>query len=506
MVFAIGLLASAAARGEGGPWRRADQPAGIGVSAVVAIAHDGRRGAFAVGTERGLRIAREGQPFRDIAVRAPLTDLHFDAAGNLWIGTTSGLWRLDPGDRLRDEKLSADEAGRWVHRIVSSGSVVAAATKGGVHLSSSRDERGWHRVVDGLPAGPVRAAALAPDGEDTLALWVVVRGLPWRVELSRVGGRVHAVSSREVRFAERPVGVEPVDLVAGFSDLDVVIVYPRAVALRPHAGTWSLTRPVLPSGASAMRLSMAAGRAWLATDGGVLEAESVWGPWVRSRPPAGQVPALTVVGDARRLWAATASGLLIRSPPQSAFVGVEVPGDDPPIAAVHAAALSYTGLEAEQIAGLYRGLRRRGWIPRVSVDAGIDRDRHTSRDFDESFVSGATRHLFDRDEIESLDVGAGLLLTWELGRLAYDPEVVDLSREARQIITLRDNVLDEINQIYFERRALMAQLAGGAEPELAGSRRIRVDELRAGLDAWTGGWFSQRLGLLPSPRTAAVHR
>ncbi len=89
-----------------------------------------------------------------------------------------------------------------------------------------------------------------------------------------------------------------------------------------------------------------------------------------------------------------------------------------------------------------------------------------------------------------------------------------MSRETRQVIALRDDVLDEINQLYFERQRVLLKLdvlslnldPGHREPGregLAGERALlltRAAELAAGLDAWTGGWFSAQL------RAAAAHR
>ena len=59
-------------------------------------------------------------------------------------------------------------------------------------------------------------------------------------------------------------------------------------------------------------------------------------------------------------------------------------------------------------------------------------------------------------------------------------------------------MLDQINQAYFERQALLRALEL-APTEGASSRaerwklRLRADELAAGLDGWTGGWFGRQL-------------
>ena len=79
--------------------------------------------------------------------------------------------------------------------------------------------------------------------------------------------------------------------------------------------------------------------------------------------------------------------------------------------------------------------------------------------------------------------------------LAYHPESIDVSKEAREIIELRDDVLDEVTQLYFERRRALLQLASEppAPPDEAARLRLRADELASGLDAWTGGWWSRAL-------------
>jgi len=79
-----------------------------------------------------------------------------------------------------------------------------------------------------------------------------------------------------------------------------------------------------------------------------------------------------------------------------------------------------------------------------------------------------------------------------------------LSREPRQVITLRHTILDEINQLYFDRRralTALARYADRSDPE-AVELAVRCRELAAGLDAWTGGWFSEQL---EARRAASVY-
>ena len=124
-----------------------------------------------------------------------------------------------------------------------------------------------------------------------------------------------------------------------------------------------------------------------------------------------------------------------------------------------------------------------------------DWDRSRSTDFDQAFISGETHHLIDSDRDRGDAYGASLTLSWDLADIAYEPESIDVSRETREVIELRDDVLDEITQLYFERRRVLAALASSGDPSAAAAMqlRLRASELAAGIDAWTGGWFSERL-------------
>ncbi|MEM9177753.1 MAG: hypothetical protein AAGC67_21290, partial [Myxococcota bacterium] len=183
---------------------------------------------------------------------------------------------------------------------------------------------------------------------------------------------------------------------------------------------------------------------------------------------------------------------------------------DPPVAALRARALALAGLDPARDQALRAGLARRGWWPDVGLQFGADLDRDDRRFDDQTFSSGDTRRLFDRTRDRGAHFEAVLQLDWALGEIAYPEDAVDLSRELRQVLALRDDVTDEIHQLYFERARIRARLAAGGpfEPGEPARLRLRAEELAAGLDAWTGGWLSEwhrRRSALspPSDRTSS---
>jgi hypothetical protein len=254
-------------------------------------------------------------------------------------------------------------------------------------------------------------------------------------------------------------------------------------------------RPALPPGASAVRLGFAFDRYWLATDAGLVGAATLEGPWQRAAAPAGRLPVRALAAADASLHVAARQALLRAAPPPlragDAATRAPLPVD-PAIADVHRVALSYLSLQPARMELLRRGASRRGWFPSLSFRVGHDRGDLRRRDFDQSFLSGETRDLFDEQLDRDREIAMDLTLSWDLGDAAFHPEEIDVSRESRAVIELRDDVLDEITQLYFERRRVLAELAAidAASPD-AHPLRQRAAELAAGIDAWTGGWFSR---------------
>jgi hypothetical protein len=482
-------------------WRRVPVATGRagGLLAVASLSAD--PGRVAVGHDEGVSLRVGTERFRFVARVTGVRDLAFDPDGSLWIGSLDGLWHLSRDGQLSDRSPAPGEFARAVHRVIVGQRMRVVGTEAGAW--SSRDGRRWLRLSGGLPTGPVTALALREASDE---LWLVAAGDLWRLDLKDQ-------RARRIQIAGAPTGVAPTDLATGLPEIDVAVLYPRSLAvLGPGLSSFQVVRPVWPPGAVARRLVAGAGRLWLATDLGLLSAPGFAGPWRRSEPPAGSaaIRSVAVTAADGGVLAASGLGLLHGSPVLRARAspatrslewderrgerrGERRERADPDIRSVHRASLQYLDLGPERIRDLHSGLALRGWIPSVSLRIGAARDHSRQRDYDEAFVSGETRRLNDDKTDRSLDLEASLVMSWDLGALAFDDDAIDISREHRLIVSLRDNVIDEINQLYFERLGLLEKLAHpGDAPDLDHrALQLRADELAAGLDAWTGGWFSR---------------
>ncbi|MDP6074786.1 MAG: hypothetical protein QGI26_07350 [Myxococcota bacterium] len=484
---ACGLALVAAADARGLVWRRVD--AGAHGEAVGALSFDVATGRLAVGGTRGLRLGEPGAGFRRVLHRGPVRDVAFVPSGGLLAATPRGVFEIDGAGRAVLRAPAPGAAARDAHRVYVLESIVAVATRAGVFVSS--DAVRWRRVSRRWPVEPARTVALRAAAEG-IECWGVIGGHLWSANLR--SGPNGLVDERAERHT-LPVGSDahgPVDVVFDVAGADVVTVLPAGFAVRdPGSRRWREVRPALPPGASAQRLVAGDEWLWLATDRGLLVADALEGPWRRAAPPVGTDAIGAIVSQGSRLYVAAGDGVLTPAgvlPAAGALF--RTPEGDPPIEHIHRVVLAAVDLESRRIADLRHGVRRRGWLPLVSLRLSRGEDKDDGIDRDEAFLYGETRLLVDRERKRSRGFETSLTFAWDLGDIAYHPEEIDVSREAREVVKLRDDVLDEVNQLYFERRRVLAELSV-APPGERLHLQLRAAELAAGIDAWTGGWFSR---------------
>ncbi len=120
----------------------------------------------------------------------------------------------------------------------------------------------------------------------------------------------------------------------------------------------------------------------------------------------------------------------------------------------------------------------------VNDDENIDLDRGGTNDADK-FIQGPNEKSFD------WSVG----LNWNLGEIIWNDDQTSIDTRSRLMVQLRDDVLNEITHLYYERRRLQVEMALASVSDLSVQieKQIRLEELTAGMDALTGGYFSKRL-------------
>jgi hypothetical protein len=455
----------------------------------------------AIGDERGVLLGISGEPLVRVLRRGPVRDLAFRGDGALFAATERGLYEISPDGAVADRSPQPGRASRNAQRVAVAGAVVAVATEAGVF--GARDGGAFAALGGGLPDRSATAIGLREPSPDSLELWVAAADGIWRVPLALSGEpRAATPPSREVAWTDG-ARETVTDLRFDVPGVEVAALSARALWLRQGEVFRRVDLP-LPPGAQALRLAVSPERAWLATDRGLLEAPDLEATWQRAEPPAGTRPARSLAWVAGDLVVATDDGVLqlafeTRTSAPRADVLVRAPRSEPSLAEVHRAALAHLDLGPARIEALRRGASRRGLLPILELRGSLGAERLLRHDTDETFTSGALHRLYDRQSSGARDWAAAAVLAWDLGDVAFHPEELDVAKEAREVIELRDDVLDEVTQLWFERRRVLDDL--DAQPPGLEARRLalRADELAAGIDAWTGGWFGARVAPQAAP-------
>ncbi|MCX6350214.1 MAG: hypothetical protein NTV79_12075, partial [Candidatus Aureabacteria bacterium] len=117
----------------------------------------------------------------------------------------------------------------------------------------------------------------------------------------------------------------------------------------------------------------------------------------------------------------------------------------------------------------------------ASENAEADSDKYTNQ----------ARKTDDSGRTSSWD----LKLDWDLSDFLYSKEQVNISREARDLVELRQDVLEQVTVQYFDRRSARIDmiLNPPADPYSKVEMLLRIQQLDASLDALTGGFFTRTI-------------
>ncbi len=176
------------------------------------------------------------------------------------------------------------------------------------------------------------------------------------------------------------------------------------------------------------------------------------------------------------------------------FVDTGVPSDargrittprpcEPGIREIQRMAITYAEVHPEKISSWRRQARLKAFIPRV--DLGIDRNTSNLWHWD----SGLSPDVITKGpEYHDWDVS----LTWELSDLVWSTDQTSIDSRSKMMVELRNVILDQVTRIYFERRRLQIDIdrtrEGHGDCQML---LLRLEELTALLDGYTGGGFSR---------------
>lgn len=163
---------------------------------------------------------------------------------------------------------------------------------------------------------------------------------------------------------------------------------------------------------------------------------------------------------------------------------------EPSIQEITAQAIKYSHLENEPLLSLNRRVRRAPWLPSIKTKFVGDVDYGES-------IRKNSRVAPTRMEKDFSGFGLEVEARWEFDRLVFNPEELAVVKESGRVFSQREHLIDSLIEAYFNRRLLQIELKKQSDPQQKEMDKLRIDELTAKLDGFTGGWFSLQMGAKP---------
>jgi hypothetical protein len=164
--------------------------------------------------------------------------------------------------------------------------------------------------------------------------------------------------------------------------------------------------------------------------------------------------------------------------------------DEPKISEIQQVAIRYAQVEPEKILEWRQAAAKKAWLPQLSV--GVDRD---TGDLWHWETGSSTKSGDDLLVPGKETIGWDVRLSWDLGELVWNNDQTSIDTRSRLMVQLREDILDEVTKIYFERLRVKMELDSLSieERKKRLEKELRLEELTAYLDGLTGGYFSRKI-------------
>ncbi len=463
--------------------------------------------------------------------------------GDFYIGTTAGLFRLNPQTKKRSLVLQVNGHNRDINHVGFSpdGSKIYAAADSGLYVTD-RNAQQWQKIFHANQQDERRCLFFYDAGkrfylatgrglyirEENGQGWKKKEGVFQREPVFRITGdarfvyfssadkvfridqsqqivkQVFRVFSSEAEAVETSQERLVRDLfILPQTDL-LFIATTKGIFKTNNAGdSWQRVSANTVLLKQVNRLVVKShDDLWIATDEGVFRySENHWRP-VYQGMASGCVQDMILIPHGR-LAAATENEIYLledqgapKARPTIHYAEVKKEFSlEPTIGQIHTMAIEYAEVNPSKIKRWREAARKKAWLPKLSVGVDGDKNRTINDSVWGSYTSGGQLFLGPDDKTFYDNFGWSASFSWDLGDLIWSSDQTSIDSRSKMMVELREDILDQVTRLYFERRRLQVELLNGRpRDQLAHlEKQMRIEELTALIDAMTGGGFSRAI-------------
>jgi photosystem II stability/assembly factor-like uncharacterized protein len=503
MVYAATLDRALLKSGDGGKtWIQVELPGGEKTAASVAV-HPFDSNLLYVGTpDAVLKTKKGGAAWEKLAAQPKIAEsIAIDPVNPdaVYVGTSSGLYKTADGGASWKE-LGADALGRKQVRKVavspSDSNAVYAVGAAGIYGSSDAGVK-WRELSKGMSLA--NAMAIAFDPLDSGTIWAAASGGLYRTAVAKGSGEA----------AASPVVAAAAPLTGGAPEESA----PKAAEQKPEEPkAEQKAEEIVPAQTAPSEEQVAA----VSVEEPPAAKDA--GKAAEGAAPAG--PAIPTIDDVQ-----TVLGQF---------------SHEPTVQEIQEVAMRFAEVHPDIIEGWRKGAKYKALLPKFKITYDynkqkasgekngigkeITREDNTNTSIEDKtvdssdggititeivgesgennykVVTGSSSEYADARKFEN---NYTFSFEWDFGDFLFNPDQVRISDESRDLVELRNDVLEEVTQFYFQRRQLQIDLLLSPAEELRERLRLelQLQEVTANIDYLTGGYLTQRLNDVKAGKT-----
>ena len=454
---------------------------------------------YAASQDSVYKTDNKGKSWNKIFSKEGINKIYFDSLNEfVYILTDGGLYRGRGDANTWDVvfKGSSDLESNCICLAISH-EAIFLGTKEGLFISNDQ-ARNWHKLSEQFSDSVISALATDPRN-DNFVYVASDRGVFITQDNGRTWKRVYIVYSSEVPEEDyADYNGEVSDKVVSIYDLVVYNKEPYKVYTATKNGvffsedkgnTWQEVTNVglRYSSVRSMKISDDGRDLFLATDKGIFMFKG--NTWQNLTGNIGFNDFYDMVlDDANATMLAAGRGGVYGVNISQGLSDVNMPidaeqdlniddlfKDEPSIAEVQKAAIKYADVDMAKIKNWRRQSRLKALFPRV--DVGYDKN-----------IWGSSS-----GPITVGPRGWNMDFSWDIADLIWNSDETSIDSRSRLTVQLRQDILDEVTRLYYERRRLKSELVLFPPKDKAEKlqRNLQIEEVTANLDGLTNGYFSK---------------